>query len=127
MDINFSNGSVRNSDYSAYTNTNASMNTVTSASGDTGVVSSESLMHKQQYELTISDKAIIQAIEKANKSLDGIQHKFQYSVHEKTGQIMVKVINSETDEVIREIPNEKVIDMIAKFQEINGLTIDEKR
>jgi flagellar protein FlaG len=125
MDINFSNGTVRNSDYSAYTNTNASMNTVTS--GDARVVSSESLMHKQQYELTISDKAIIQAIEKANKSLDGIQHKFQYSVHEKTGQIMVKVINSETDEIIREIPNEKVIDMIAKFQEINGLTIDEKR
>jgi flagellar protein FlaG len=122
MDINFSNGAVRNNEYNSYTNTNASLNTTAS-----GTVSSESLMHKQQYELTISDKAIIQAIEKANKSLDGIQHKFQYSVHEKTGQIMVKVINSETDEIIREIPNEKVIDMIAKFQEINGLTIDEKR
>ena len=127
MDINFSNGSVRNSDYSAYTNTNASMNTSTTAAGGTGAVSSETIMHKQQFELTISDKAIIQAIEKANKSLDGIQHKFQYSVHEKTGQIMVKVINSETDEIIREIPNEKVIDMIAKFQKSISLTIDEKR
>jgi flagellar protein FlaG len=125
MDINSLNGAARSSEYASYSNSNGTGSST--PSGNTGVESSEPLMQKPTFELTISDKAIINAIEKANKSLDGIQHRFQYSVHEKTGQILVKVINSETDEVIREIPNEKIIDLIARFQEINGLTIDEKR
>ncbi|MEC0227895.1 flagellar protein FlaG [Paenibacillus alba] len=126
MDINSLSGALRSSEYVSNTNPSTSSTSVI-GTGSTAGESSEPLMHKQKYELTISDEAIIKAIEKANKSLEGIQHKFQYSVHEKTGQIMVKVINSDTDEIIREIPNEKLIDLIAKFQEINGLTIDEKR
>ncbi|OPH54587.1 hypothetical protein BC351_31790 [Paenibacillus ferrarius] len=100
----------------------------TSTSSEIGGLESVSqLMQKQNYELTVSDKAVVQAIEKINKTLEGAKHKFAYSVHEKTGQIMVKVINEDTNEVIREIPNEKIVDLIANFQEINGLNIDEKR
>ena len=40
---------------------------------------------------------------------------------------MVKVIDKDTDEIIREIPSEKVLDMVAKMWELNGLLVDEKR
>ena len=40
---------------------------------------------------------------------------------------MVKVIDAETNEVIREIPPEKILDLVATIWEMMGLIIDEKR
>lgn len=40
---------------------------------------------------------------------------------------MVKVINTDTDEVIRQIPNEKILDMVAKMCEMSGIMVDERR
>ena len=39
---------------------------------------------------------------------------------------MVKVINSETNEVIREIPPEKILDLVAKMWELAGILVDER-
>jgi flagellar protein FlaG len=47
-------------------------------------------------------------------------------VHEETGRISVKLINRENNEVIREIPSEKVLDMAAAMYELAGLFINEK-
>ena len=78
-------------------------------------------------ELPISDKVVIDAIEKANRALSGANRRFEFSIHEKTKQIMVKVIDSDTNEVVREIPPEKILDMIATFWEMSGLFVDERR
>ncbi|MUT65014.1 flagellar protein FlaG [Paenibacillus sp. NEAU-GSW1] len=48
------------------------------------------------------------------------------SVHEGTNQIVYKVKNKETGELIREIPEEKLLDVAARFMELNGIIIDEK-
>ncbi|MEW9669515.1 flagellar protein FlaG [Ammoniphilus sp. 3BR4] len=89
------------------------------------VVSEEAIKTKKGKD--IDEKSVIEAIEKANKALKGMQTNLQFSIHEKTKQIMVKVMNSETNEVIRELPPEKVLDMVAKMWEIAGLFVDEKR
>ncbi|WP_162848596.1 flagellar protein FlaG [Paenibacillus nanensis] len=65
-------------------------------------------------------------IERFLKSLESAQTKVERSVHEETNHIMYKIKNSETGEVIREIPEEKLLDMVAKMVELNGLIIDEK-
>lgn len=84
------------------------------------------LRNKSEYDLTIAEKTIIDAIERANKALTGATTNLQFSIHEKTKEIMVKVINSETQEVIREIPPEKTLDMVAKMMEMTGLFVDKK-
>lgn len=89
--------------------------------------SSRDLLHKEKYELSLSDQAVRKAIEKANKAMEGYERRFEYSVHEKTGDLMVKVVNTETNEVVREIPNEKLLDLMDKLQELAGINIDEKR
>ncbi|MCX7920751.1 MAG: flagellar protein FlaG [Clostridia bacterium] len=81
----------------------------------------------EKSELPISDKVVINAIEKANKAISGANRKFEFSIHEKTKEIMVKVINAETNEVIREIPHEKILDMVAKMWEMAGIIVDERR
>ncbi|MCY9692376.1 flagellar protein FlaG [Paenibacillus alginolyticus] len=77
--------------------------------------------------VTAGDEIIIKAIEKANKALDGRYTSFEFSVHEKTKQISIKVIDKDTKEVIREIPPEKTLDMVARMWEMAGILVDEKR
>lgn len=76
--------------------------------------------------ITFGEEQMIKAIEKANKALQGASTSFEFSIHEKTKEIMVKVLNKETGEIIREIPPEKTLDMIAKMWELAGLMIDKK-
>jgi flagellar protein FlaG len=78
-------------------------------------------------EMPIPDKLIVEAIEKVNKAIDGPDQRLQFSIHKATHEIMVKVINNDTGEVIREIPSEKVLDMVAKMSDKTGILIDEKR
>lgn len=75
----------------------------------------------------IGEKKLLEVIEKANKALNGSNHSFRFYIHEQTKQIMIKVINNETHEVIREIPPEEILDAVAKMWEIAGLFVDEKR
>jgi flagellar protein FlaG len=68
----------------------------------------------------------IQTIEKANKRYDAYDKILQFSVHEETRQIVIKIINTKTDEIIAEIPPEKILDMIAQLWEMAGLLVDKR-
>ncbi|ADH98582.1 flagellar protein FlaG [Salisediminibacterium selenitireducens] len=46
--------------------------------------------------------------------------------HEKLDRTMVKVIDQQTDEVIKEIPPEEFLDMISSMLEFAGILIDKK-
>ena len=54
-------------------------------------------------------------------------HHLEYSLHEDSGEYFVKVIDDKTDEVIREIPPEKLLDIYSSLMEMVGLFIDERR
>lgn len=81
----------------------------------------------EKRELPISEKTVIDAIERANRAISIANRKFEFSIHEKTKQIMVKVINTDTNEVVREIPPEKILDIVAGLMELAGLIVDERR
>jgi len=74
----------------------------------------------------VSEEEIISAIEAANKHFEIYDKRLEFSIHEKTKEIMVKIIDSKTDEVIKEIPSQKILDMIANMMELAGLLVDEK-
>lgn len=73
-----------------------------------------------------SEEEVIDFIEKANDQFVAYDRKFEFSIHEKTKQIMIKILDSVTNEVIREIPPEKVLDMVAGLMEMAGIIVDEK-
>lgn len=73
------------------------------------------------------NEKIVEAINQANKHLRIYNRRLEYEVHEATNHIMVKVINSEDDKIIREIPSEKILDMIGRIWDVAGLLVDEKR
>lgn len=72
------------------------------------------------------EKKVVAAIEQANKHFRTFDRRLEFSIHEATKEIMVKVINTEDDKIIREIPSEKVLDMVAHMWELAGILVDEK-
>ena len=91
------------------------------------IASYRELSRKEEHELSIDESAWVEMVERANKAIAGAKCNFEYSIHEGTKEIMVKVINRETKEVIREIPPEKILDLVAKMWEISGILVDERR
>lgn len=75
----------------------------------------------------IDEEKFKSIIDQANEKLRFVNKKFSYKIHEKTNKIMVKIVNSDTGETIREIPPEKELDMVAKMQELAGILVDERR
>lgn len=51
----------------------------------------------------------------------------EFGYNEPTNRITIKIKDKETDEVIKEIPSEKALEMLAKAWELAGLLVDEKR
>lgn len=76
--------------------------------------------------LSVAEEKPIRMTEKANKILLKPSTELQISVHKKTKRINVKIINKESHEVMKEIPSERTLDMVAKMLEIAGLLVDEK-
>ncbi|MCA0757558.1 flagellar protein FlaG [Paenibacillus sp. N4] len=76
---------------------------------------------------SVSDEQLVKAIERAIKAMQGKATNLEFSIHEKTKLIAVKVLDSESGEIIREIPPEKSLDFVAKLWEMAGILIDEKR
>lgn len=79
------------------------------------------------YRPTVQEKLIMESIETANKKILGPEKEFEFAIHKETKQIMVKILDKTTKEVIREIPPEKVLDAVAHMWELAGLFMDERR
>ncbi|MDW7674422.1 MAG: flagellar protein FlaG [Bacillota bacterium] len=47
-------------------------------------------------------------------------------MHEGTNRTMVKIVDRSDGKVIREIPPEKMLDLVAKMWEVVGIFVDEK-
>ena len=80
---------------------------------------------QQQKEHAASEASINDAVSKANLKME--HTRCEYSYHKETNRVSIKVLNADTDEVIREIPPEKSLDMLQKMWEMAGILVDEKR
>ncbi len=74
-----------------------------------------------------TNEILDKAIELANKHLSQTNNEILRSVHKKTNTIVIKVIDKETKETVREFPPEKRLDAIAKLWELVGILVDEAR
>ena len=72
-----------------------------------------------------SNEQIRQSVEKINKSVSNGEAIF--GIHEATNRVTIKIVDRSTKEVIKELPPEKTLDMIAKAWELAGLMVDERR
>ena len=88
---------------------------------------SQNYSQKQALSKQPSEDEIKAAIKSANNRAHFGHTNAQFSYHENTRSISVKIIDSETNEVIKEIPSEETLEMISKVWELAGIMVDEKR
>jgi len=78
----------------------------------------------------VQQKLSRQEIENQAKALEkmfmAFNRKVVLSVNEQINQVIIKVVDAETDKVIKEIPAEEIQHMIARIKETIGLLVDEK-
>ena len=72
-----------------------------------------------------NNEQIKKAVETMNKKMSNSEAVF--GIHEATNRVTIKIIDKDSKEVIRELPPEKTLDMIAKVWEMAGILVDERR
>jgi flagellar protein FlaG len=73
------------------------------------------------------DKSDIEkVIETMNKFLEPTHTNMKFELHEDLERYYVTVVDSDTQEVIKEIPPKKLLDGYAKMAEFMGLLVDKK-
>lgn len=84
-------------------------------------------------EMNDTAEDIEQDLEKVKKAVQELQQmsnfldrKLQFNVNEELGRVVVKVVDSSTDKVIKEIPSAEVQKMQIRIKEVLGLLFDEK-
>lgn len=81
--------------------------------------------NSQEARREASNEQIKKAVEKLNKNMSNSEAVF--GIHEETNRVTIKIVDKSTKEVIKELPPEKTLDMIAKAWELAGILVDEKR
>lgn len=87
----------------------------------------ESVKKAEEVHRELSEEEVFQQVADANQQLKVYDRRLEFSIHDETHRIMVKVINTVDDSVIREIPSEKALDMLAYVWKMTGILVDEKR
>lgn len=72
-----------------------------------------------------SNETARQAAQTYNKLTENT--KAVFGVNEATNRVTIKIVDKDTDEVVKEFPAEKTLDMIARVWEMAGIMVDEKR
>ncbi len=72
-----------------------------------------------------SNEQIRKAVEQMSKNMAHSEAVF--GIHEGTNRVTIKIVDKDTKEVIKELPPEKTLDMIAKVWEMAGILVDERR
>ncbi len=66
------------------------------------------------------DDSIEGAVSDLNNLAQQMRRELQFSVEEESGELVVKVIDKETDEVVRQIPSEVLLELRKRMTEAAG-------
>lgn len=74
----------------------------------------------------LTTKELENVAREATEAIEVVNRQLVFRVHEGTGRPHIRLIESATQEVIREIPPEKMLDVLAGIWEWAGLIVDRK-
>lgn len=72
-----------------------------------------------------SENTIKQAVSDINKRINP-NTVARYGFHDDTNRVTIKIVDKNSDKVIKEFPAEETLDMIAKVWELAGVFLDER-
>lgn len=72
----------------------------------------------------VKDEEVTKAVSKLNDYVQNVQRNLQFSVDHESGVMVVKVIEANTDKVIRQIPNEETVRLARHLTDHNDQPVN---
>lgn len=63
---------------------------------------------------------VVSAAKEANSMLQAVNRNLEFKVDDSTNKVVVKIVDSKSGEVVRQIPSEEVMAFIKRMQELEG-------
>jgi flagellar protein FlaG len=73
-----------------------------------------------------TDAHVEHAVEKIQEAVNSLAQNLKFSIDEETGKTVVKVMDVQTEEVIRQIPSQEAITIARTLDKIQGLLLNDK-
>ncbi|WP_394218439.1 flagellar protein FlaG [Halobacillus trueperi] len=80
----------------------------------------------KEYSAGNEKEKLKQAAEDMNEFFKAVHTSLRFQFHDKLEEYYVTIIDSDTEEVVKEIPPKKMLDMYASIAERLGFIVDEK-
>jgi len=77
-------------------------------------------------QVTPDAEAVVQAMDDIKNSVQSIRRNLEFSLDDESGLTVVTVKDSESGEVIRQIPSEVLVKLAASFKEASSLLFSER-
>ena len=81
---------------------------------------------KEKEENAFSEDYLQSQIDEMNKGMEAFNTALHFKFHEETGIMMVRFVDKNTNEVIKEYPPEEFLEKKARIKEFIGMILDEK-
>ncbi|MEL7633400.1 MULTISPECIES: flagellar protein FlaG [Sporomusa] len=75
---------------------------------------------------TMSEQDIVKPTEDLNKIMQLVNADLQFEIHEKTQRMMVRLVDTKSDKILKEFPPHELLDTIAAIREYIGVLLDKK-
>lgn len=74
---------------------------------------------------TPTREALLQAVEEVRAAIAPVAQNLRFSIDDDTGRTIVKVVDAQTDEVIRQMPSEEVLAASKALDKLKGVLIQQ--
>ncbi|HRQ59768.1 MAG TPA: flagellar protein FlaG [Azoarcus taiwanensis] len=71
-------------------------------------------------------ETLLQAVDEVQKAIAPVAQNLLFSIDDDTGRTIVKIVDSQTDEVIRQMPSEEVLAISKAIDKLQGLLIKQQ-
>ncbi len=74
----------------------------------------------------LDPKLLEKAVKDLSQGVQNMQRSLQFSIDESSGRTVIKVVDKNTQEVIRQIPEEQVLELAARLEKNAGVLVKDE-
>ncbi len=92
----------------------------------TNLVNNENISSSIAQSITADAAQLHEAVNNIEKFALAMQQNLKFSIDEDSGKTVIKVMDATTDEIVRQIPTEEVIDIARALSKIHGTIFNDR-
>lgn len=121
VDISNSSGAAHNA-----ARTQPVVNVSTVSTGDNKDKQVSSSTNEKESKKPVNSKELTQKTEAMNQFFEAMDASIRFTIHQKTNELMVQVVDQSNNKVLKEFPSREFLDTMAAIRGYVGMLLDKK-